>query len=350
MAQSWEQALWLSQQFKAIDTSVQKKVDELNVNFDALSDRIAGLTNTSMATIQVVTSLPEYVGKYIEVYNTDTGYSETKKLNDYMIATFFVNKLGTYYVKIDEELFTVKVLVHQIYTVNLGLSKDNWKGIQTICKAGLAKDYFELGETFNVELLTGEILPVMVVDIDQYTKNRVTFMTTECMAQLYKMNVSRTSYGGWEGSNLRRILNEEIFFLLPEDLQKAIQPREYVIGQGYTTDYYAIRKIRDKLWLPSGKEMYNLNINRGEELYHKQFQYYTTNYRDKAENKVFKDTKNKIARAYWVHSPSLYNAENKPYYSNCFYYITANGVFGDSQYADVTLGVIFCFEVGGEEE
>lgn len=107
-----------------------------------------------------------------------------------------------------------------------------------------------------------------------------------CLSDKYKMNCNHTNIGGWSESEMRRYLNEEIFGLLHEHLQRVINTRN-------------IDGSEDKLWLFSETEIFGKTYYGQPDSTQKQFAY-------------FKDPKNRIITdcngeqsCWWERSPSL---------------------------------------------
>lgn len=67
------------------------------------------------------------------------------------------------------------------------------------------------------------------------------------------MNRDWTNQGGWPVCDMRRYLNEEVFALLPDELQAAIKPRTF-------------GNVQDKLWLFSEPEIFGEHVyGKGDE-------------------------------------------------------------------------------------
>ena len=68
-----------------------------------------------------------------------------------------------------------------------------------------------------------------------------------CLREEHRMNNDWTNKGGWEATEMRRYLNEDVFAVLPDELQAIIKPR--TLGSGEHT-------FEDKLWLFSEVEIF----------------------------------------------------------------------------------------------
>lgn len=74
----------------------------------------------------------------------------------------------------------------------------------------------------------------------------------DCLGRHY-MNSTWTNNGGWLASDMRRYLNEEVFALLPDELQAIIKPRTFGAEQ-------------DKLWCFSEMEVFGEHVyGKGDE-------------------------------------------------------------------------------------
>lgn len=77
------------------------------------------------------------------------------------------------------------------------------------------------------------------------------FMFKDCLAEPYRMNDDWTNRGGYQASEGRRHVLEDIYPSLPADLRAVIRPRKIVeIIGGKSVEY------EDSLWLPSETDMF----------------------------------------------------------------------------------------------
>ena len=71
------------------------------------------------------------------------------------------------------------------------------------------------------------------------------------------MNDSKTNQGGWEASNLRTLLNNDIYNAMPSELRNAIINTTVVSGHGrYDSSNFT---TTDKIYLLSAKEIWGSN-------------------------------------------------------------------------------------------
>ena len=105
----------------------------------------------------------------------------------------------------------------------------------------------------------------MTFEVAQVTDEGVLFISKELWPEPVQWNRERTNKGGFKESNVCRFLNEELFNMLPEDLQEVISEREVLqIVDGHEETFYV------KLWLPTEHEVlgedYYLNDPEGYQL------------------------------------------------------------------------------------
>lgn len=140
-----------------------------------------------------------------------------------------------------------------------------------------------------------------------------------CLARKHYMNKIPTNNGGWIKCGMRRYLNEEIFDLLPDDLQKIIKSR-------------AFGKEQDKLWLFSEVEIFGeQNSIEKENNCGTQFEY-------------FKNPSNRVKCD--IHGNSMWWWERSPRtaFSTSFCFVYNSGTI-NSGYANGSYGVCFGFYI-----
>ncbi|MEG1594403.1 MAG: DUF6273 domain-containing protein, partial [Oscillibacter sp.] len=102
----------------------------------------------------------------------------------------------------------------------------------------------EGGETANVEV--GAFLPAT-----ETTPAGVRFAFKDCLDDPHQMNKEWTNKGGYQASEGRRHVLEDILPRLPADLRAVIRPRKITeVLDGKTVVY------EDPLWLPSETDMF----------------------------------------------------------------------------------------------
>jgi hypothetical protein len=154
-----------------------------------------------------------------------------------------------------------------------------WKDIEKICQMGKANKYFKPGqervirledlqyktlENIKIDLHdTPETIPsqtaiVRIMDISEDGK-RIKCMISEYSHTNPKccMEPEIDNYpnkNGWEGTLLRKWLNEDFFAALPVKLQEVIKPHKVLTITNFDTAY--VMECWDKLSLPSVKEIF----------------------------------------------------------------------------------------------
>ena len=100
-----------------------------------------------------------------------------------------------------------------------------WEEIINLCNSGEdVRQYFSIGDTRNLVLTTGEVVPVAIGDFYHNTITGTTntaaiaFTFVNCLNTKYKMNESETNNGGWNGSNMRKTHMPNILATFPAEL------------------------------------------------------------------------------------------------------------------------------------
>ena len=91
----------------------------------------------------------------------------------------------------------------------------------------------------------------MTFEVAQVTDEGVLFISKELWPEPVQWNRERTNKGGFKESNVCRFLNEELFNMLPEDLQEVISEREVLQIVNGEEETFNVR-----LWLPSEYEVF----------------------------------------------------------------------------------------------
>jgi hypothetical protein len=165
------------------------------------------------------------------------------------------------------------------------------------------KSNLEVGDEVADAFVSGEEVTFVVVG---KIGNNVIFATKDILRTLAQMNQRNTNKGGWEKSDMRWHLNNEVIHLLSPELRE-------VIAVNPVTD--------DKLWLFSEREVFE-KANYSDDT-QKQFEY-------------FKDQENRIKSGWWwMRSPYSSNTTN-------FVYVNAYGAVSISS-ASYSSGVCVGF-------
>lgn len=124
----------------------------------------------------------------------------------------------------------------------------SWAELKQAADAGDLAQVLHSGDTLGITLKNGEAV-TLVVGTDG--KGNMFFSTQDCLRDEHRMNNTMTNRGGWEATEMRRYLNEEVFALLPDDLQAVIKPTTIVqIVDGKRVE------TQDKLFLFSATQVF----------------------------------------------------------------------------------------------
>lgn len=165
----------------------------------------------------------------------------------------------------------------------LPLEETSWADIQTISKAGLASEYWAIGDQKTI-YIDGVAYLVDIIGFDHdiptdtaaYGRNKVgiTFQLHNLLATTYKMNDSSTNVGGWKESNMRTNTMPVLFNQINADLQTVIVEVNKVscVG-GATSD---METTSDRLFLLAeieiaGSCMYSANGEGTRYAYYKSY-------------------------------------------------------------------------------
>lgn len=170
-----------------------------------------------------------------------------------------------------------------------------WNEIKEAIAAGKAKELLAVGDYISVMLKDGTPMRIAVAGIDHYNENEVIFAFKDIMPNEKPMNAEYANRGGYEASDMRTYLNEELFALLPDDLQEVIKERR-----------------GDKLWLFSRREVF------GED----SMDYRYKSPEDDKQLPYYEDMANRVKLRngdtdwWWLASPSSAIASNFCYVNN----------------------------------
>ncbi len=190
-----------------------------------------------------------------------------------------------------------------------------WNEIKEAIAAGKAKELLAVGDYIRVMLKDGTPMRIAVAGIDHYNENEVIFAFKDIMPNEKPMNAEYANRGGYEASDMRTYLNEELFALLPDDLQEVIKERR-----------------GDKLWLFSRREVF------GED----SMDYRYKSPEDDKQLPYYEDMANRVKLRngdtdwWWLASPSSANTTD-------FCLVSPSGDSGNN-YASISFGVApgFC--------
>ena len=155
-------------------------------------------------------------------------------------------------------------LVAEQTSVKLPVSfeNDSW---DVISKAVKENNYpYQVGDTKEIDMGELGTHTVRVANISSCTNGETS--ETACgfvleftdILNLNKMNSDNLNTGGWMNSEVRNYINTTLFSSLPTQLQDIIEITTVVSGHGNTKDESDFT-TKDKLYLLSAKEVYNIS-------------------------------------------------------------------------------------------
>lgn len=129
-----------------------------------------------------------------------------------------------------------------------------WERAKALATSGEAAKALALHDAITMTLADGQTVTVEVAAHLPATEDKpagLRFMFKDCLAEPYRMNDDWTNRGGYQASEGRRHVLEDIYPSLPADLRAVIRPRKIVeIIGGKSVEY------EDSLWLPSETDMF----------------------------------------------------------------------------------------------
>ena len=146
--------------------------------------------------------------------------------------------------------------------VKATLNDYTWAEISAISKSGEAETTYGLkvGDTKEMTLSNGETYNVEIIGFehddlaDGSGTAGITFQFKELMSTTHIMDSTNTNVGGWETSEMRTYLKDDVYSLLPADLQGEIKEVTKVSDAG-NKDKTTLIETTDKLFLLSFEEV-----------------------------------------------------------------------------------------------
>ena len=145
----------------------------------------------------------------------------------------------------------------------LKLNDCSWDEIAMYANSGMADKVFALGDTKNFTLSDDTVMSARIIGFN-HDKNRenkvlpITFETVETLNDDFQMNPEYTNKGGWQNSQLRKILNNSIIEMLPADLRKIIKPCMKETSLGGNSEKFGFTS--DPLFVLSEQEIFGRKI------------------------------------------------------------------------------------------
>lgn len=243
--------------------------------------------------------------------------------------------------------------------VKVSFSEATPEQIEAIASAGLASEYFNVGDETNIELTTGEVITVVILGFnhddlsDGSGKAPISIGMKNLLATTYRMNATATNEGGWDESEMRTSTMNTLFNLLPPSWKNIIKTVNKKATAGSQSEN--ITTSADKLWLLAMSEIFSATsiensststIANYADAYNAegtQYKYYENLIGDNnggtgTNSLLIKKLSNGSGSAYawWLRSPYVSS-------SSSFRYINSSGSVNNYNVANLTYGVSFGF-------
>ena len=146
------------------------------------------------------------------------------------------------------------------------LQELSWSEIQQFSEAGLASQFFSVGDEKNV-LINGVTYTFVILGFDHDDKSDdsgkagITFGMKNLLAGTYNMNPTPSNSGGWNSSAMRSRMTNTFLTQLPSDLQSAIKTVNKLATSGSQST--TIQESEDKLFLFSEREIDGAGLSEG---------------------------------------------------------------------------------------
>ena len=149
----------------------------------------------------------------------------------------------------------------------VSFADDDWATIAAVAKSGKYTEYYNVGDTKEVDLGSLGKHTVRIANTSTPAEcSQEGFSQTACGFVLefadiitsHVMNSTDTNVGGWPASSMRSYLSTDIYNALPADLQSAIMDTKVVSGHGSSDS--ANFTSTDKLYLLSTAEVWAQGI------------------------------------------------------------------------------------------
>nr|DAF93155.1 MAG TPA: hypothetical protein [Myoviridae sp. ctcyQ27] len=218
--------------------------------------------------------------------------------------------------------------------------KDNtWEQIKAASEGDAIPSTWKVGDEINITLsgTFNETVTLQIWDFKHFDKSDgsgkagIVFGMKHLMKNTRQMNSSDTNSGGWNDTDMKKTVMQNIFKSMPSNLQSYIKEvNTYANLGGGTSSSNAGRPSKDKVFLPGCTEV-GFTYQSNTESNQKKFPIFTDN------NSRIKKLNNGSGDAYWWWTRS-------PYYGSTYDFCS---VYSDGRYnynyASFSGGVCFCF-------
>lgn len=147
----------------------------------------------------------------------------------------------------------MKIVKNKIKVITKEARWTSWAELKALSEAGKLGEVLKSGDNIPVTLKNGEEVSF---NVGKDESGKIYFVMHNCLKEKKPMNSKWTNKGGWEESDMRRYLNEEVIELLPDELREIIKPTKIVqIWDGKR------RETEDKLFLLSRTQIFGKHEN-----------------------------------------------------------------------------------------
>lgn len=196
------------------------------------------------------------------------------------------------------------------------LADDSWETISEISKSGNPEMYYNIGDTKDVTLTTGEVITLQIIGFNHDVLSDgsgyagITFQMKNLLATTYKINNSNTNVGGWESSVVRTRLQTDgdIYKTIPDDIKAVIRPVDKITSVGNKSTNLKVSS--DYAFLLSEIEIFGTASYSvaGEG---KRYDYYASYANANARRIKYLSNGSGSASYWWTRSPSIkYNGDH----------------------------------------
>lgn len=217
----------------------------------------------------------------------------------------------------------MKIVKDKIKVITKEAKWTSWAELKALSEAGKLGEVLKSGDNIPVTLKNGEEVSF---DVGRDESGKIYFVMHNCLKETKPMNGDYMNKGGWEESNMRRYLNEEVIELLPDELREIIKPTKIVqVWDGKR------RETEDKLFLLSRTQVFGKD------------KYYDAIEPNDSQIDIFKNQRERVKECeevegvyyWWLRSPYSGN-------SSSFWSVSADGMVY-SGYAGYSYGVAPAF-------
>lgn len=217
----------------------------------------------------------------------------------------------------------MKIVKDKIKVITKEAKWTSWVELRASSESGRLHDVLKSGDNIPVTLKNGEEVSF---DIGEDESGKIYFVMHNCLKETKPMNGDYMNKGGWEESDMRRYLNEEVIELLPDDLQKMIKPTKIVqVWDGKR------RETEDKLFLLSKTQVF------GKDKRYKEIE------PNDSQIDIFKSPRERVKELKGCEAPEYWWLRSPDYiYRKYFCYVLTDGTISHC-YTDYPRAVVPAF-------